>query len=302
MALERRADDFDRMTSTSTGDLVELLLRGRNADGGWGYYPGKSSRLEPTVWGILALRESEVAARSAAALRQWPSNDGLLLERTEGQPNYAFQGLALLVMRAYGIEHTAGNATLLAALQRVKGMALEPSTHSRQNNALQGWSWIPDTFSWVEPTAWCLLTLKKWARTPDARVDSARIDEAERLLIDRSCLAGGWNYGNSNMLGQELKPYVPTTAVALLALQDRRAHPVVERSLSYLEKNATSEPSGTALGLALLALRACGRPHDAIRAALIEQLSTTVELRNHGAIAVAYCALAPDKTDAAFTL
>ena len=32
----------------------------------------------------------------------------------------------------------------------------------RQDGSLQAWSWVDGTFSWVEPTAWCLLLLKKW--------------------------------------------------------------------------------------------------------------------------------------------
>jgi hypothetical protein len=181
-------------------------------------------------------------------------------------------------------------------------VALEPSTHSRQDNALQAWSWIADTFSWVEPTAWCLLSLKKWARKPGARVDAGRVSEAERLLLDRSCLSGGWNYGNSNMLGQELRPYVSTTAIAMLAMQDRVAHPVVERSLDYLENHATSERSGATLALSLLALRACGRRYDGVQAALIDQLSVTTAFRNHAAIALASYALGPEQAHAAFTL
>ena len=49
-----------------------------------------------------------------------------------------------------------------------------------------------------------------------------RLEQAERLLFDRQCAGGGWNYGNSEVLGQKLHAYVPTTALALLALQDRR--------------------------------------------------------------------------------
>ena len=288
--------------STSTDDLSEFLLRGRNPDGGWGYYPGKSSRLEPTALAVLALHETRPGAGGAAALQRWPTSDGLLLERTGGEANYAFHGLALLTMLACGVEHTSGNAALLRGLQRAKGVALEPSTHSRQDNALQAWSWIADTFSWVEPTAWCLLSLKKWSRQPGALVDSSRMDEAERLLIDRSCLRGGWNYGNSNMLGQELEPYVPTTAIGMLAMQDRLANPIVERSLNYLEEHAISERSGTALALALLALRACGRRDDEVRAALMDQLAVTTAFGNHAAIALAVCALGPEQTHAAFTL
>lgn len=282
-------------------DLTESLRRGRNADGGWGYYREKTSRLEPTAWGTLALHAGQ-PAEEAAVLRNWPSADGLLLEHAGGEPNYGFHGLALLVMNACGVQHRAGNASLAGGLQRVKGIALAQSSSSRQNNSLQAWSWIEGTFSWVEPTAWCLLALKKSAQIGAGRVDSARVDEAERLLIDRSCVSGGWNYGNSDSFGQDLRPYVPTTAVALLAMQDRRAHPVVGRSLDYLEKHATSERSGSTLALVLLALRVYGRRNDEVREALIEQMPLTMELGNQASIAMALCALGPERAYAAVTL
>ena len=68
------------------------------------------------------------------------------------------------------------------------------------------------------------------------------------MLVDRCCRGGGWNYGNSNMLGKELRPYVPTTAVALLALQDRGSEPVVTEGLAFLERHATSERSAIGAG------------------------------------------------------
>jgi len=287
--------------TTDIHHLAESLRRGQNADGGWGYFPGKASRLEPTAFAALALAGTANGAAAAAALHQWPSTDGLLLERAGGGPNYGFHGVALLAMRACGIEHVAGTASLVGALQRVKGVRLERSTTGSQDNTLQAWSWIPQTFSWVEPTAWCLLSLKKWVPT-NRGVDPARLDEAERLLINRSCRAGGWNYGNADVLGKDLRPYVPTTAIALLALQHRRDHPVVERSLDYLEEHATSERSGTALALALLALRTYGRRDNAVRSALIEQLPVTMALQNHAAVALAAYALSSEQTYAAFTL
>jgi len=149
----------------------------------------------------------------------------------------------------------------------------------------------------VEPTAWGLLALKKWMKVRAVTVDPARLAGAHALLVDRCCADGGWNYGNSNMLGQDLRPYVPTTAVALLALLDRRSESVVKRSTDYLERAATSEPSGVALSLALVALRALGRSIDATRAALLEQIPTTLALKNHLAVALTLCALT-DQADA----
>jgi hypothetical protein len=273
-------------------DLTNLLVAGRNPDGGWGYYRHKKSRLEPTCWAVLALTSTgRDGAVVGEALRQWPARDGLLLERAGGEPNYAFHGLATLALHEAGVEHRAGHRALVEGLQRVKGLAFEPSPINRQDNTIQGWSWIDDTFSWVEPTAWCLLALKRCTERSPLGIDPVRIRDAERLLVDRSCTGGGWNYGNANMLGKELEPYVPTTAVALLALRDRLSEAVVTEGLSFLERHSTFERSAMALALASRAMRAYGRDTTAVQTALGEQLPITVALGNHAAIAAALYAL-----------
>ena len=279
--------------------LRQSLLAGRNADGGWGYYAGKASRLEPTCWALIALGAD---ARPFDVLRRWPSNGGLLLEHRGGEPNFGFHGVALLALRALDVQHEAGNTALLAAIQGVKGNALEQSSAMRQDNALQAWSWIPNTFSWVEPTGWCLLALKKWSRVAGSAVDGSRVDVAERLLVDRCCATGGWNYGNSNVNGQQLKAFVPTTAIALLAMQDRTSYPAVERSRDYLEREATTERSGVALSLALLGLTAYRRATGSVRQALEEQIPTTLSLGNQLSAALTLCALQTGAGDAAVVL
>lgn len=278
--------------------LREYLLAGRNSDGGWGYVRGKGSRLEPTCCALLALGDHQMAR---AALRAWPVRDGLLLERPGGDPNYGFHALALLTLGAAGVEHEAGNSTLLAALQRAAGIRVVPSSVNRQNNQLQGWGWFPEEFSWAEPTAWGVLALKR-ARRLGWRIDAARLEESEAVLFDRVCSAGGWNYGSSNMLGRELIPYVPTTAVALLALQDRRNDDAVARSIDFLESHATWESSGYALGLAAIALRAYHRDIRDVHVALQRQLSVTVDLGQQLGIAMALIAFSAENADAAFRL
>src|SRR5450432_2591827 len=58
----------------------EFLVHSQNSDGGWGYFPGKQSWLEPTAYGILALHGD--AAAEPACLRalklvlEWQNPDG----------------------------------------------------------------------------------------------------------------------------------------------------------------------------------------------------------------------------------
>src|SRR5262245_13231376 len=238
------------MNNTSTNSLADVLLHGRNADGGWGYYPGKESRIEPTCWAALCLARADKSKKDLTdAASRWLvsrlRSDGFLDAATGEPPNRGVNGLSWLCTRNAGT-WSPELGRLLAALGRTKGVAMENGTN-RQDNALQGWSWIEGTFSWIEPTAWCLLALKKNPTLMSSGERSARIDEAERLLLDRVCRTGGWNYGNSNMLGQELYAHVPTTALTLLALQDRREHPSVQKSLEYLVSQRLAEPTGMAL-------------------------------------------------------
>jgi hypothetical protein len=241
-------------------------------------------------------------AGAHSVLEGWPARDGLFLERAGGDPNYGFHALALLTLGASNGAGQARNETLLAALQRVGGLRLPQGSINRQNNQLEGWSWIGDTFTWIEPTAWGVLALKRARKLGWNGVDEARLRESESVLFDRVCTVGGWNYGNSNMLGRELHAYVPNTAVGLLALQDKRDDPAVQRSVAFLEEHATWECSSYALGLAAIALRAYGRDVSAALASLERQLPITTDLGQQLGLAMALLAFDERNADAAFGL
>ena len=132
------------------------------------------------------------------------------------------------------------------------------------------------------------------------RIDSARLSEAEALLVDRCCEQGGWNYGNANMLGKELRPYVPTTAVALLALQKTEQPAAVSsRRVWHISiARRPSEPSAVALSLSVMALRAHAHPADAVRALLATHSDRAIDLGHQLGVAMALYALQAEKADA----
>jgi len=284
-------------------------VTGRNADGGWGYYKGKASRIEPTCWARLALGaiHDEPQVRDAAAWlsqRQQPS--GWFLENPEWPVNIAFNALAGFTLLAQPDQMSEDvRSRLLAAIVASKGTAAPPSEGVRQDNSLQGWSWIDATFSWVEPTCWGLLALKKWGQTwgsdlgvrprgltPFPPAAGVRIAEAERLLIDRSCRPGGWNFGNATVMQQDLRAYAPTTALGLLAMQDRRSDDAVVRGLGALETLWTEEISATSLGLSLICLDVYGQPVDHLAGRLAAHADHAMTFGNHHGIAVSLFALA----------
>ena len=153
---------------------------------------------------------------------------------------------------------------------------------------------MPETFSWVEPTAWCLLALKRAVRALPARgtdVVRGRIADGEALLIDRVCESGGWNFGNANVFGASLPAHVPTSALGLLALQDKRDLPVVRRSLAFVEEHWRKELSGGALALSMICLGTYGRPTGEIAIALGDQWRHTRFLGNLATTSMVRCAL-----------
>jgi hypothetical protein len=280
-------------SSPIAANLRQRLIDAVTATGGWPYYEGRAARLEPTAWAVLALSAAgEAAALTSAGIQFMYGTQratGLLVEDALPGPNYAWNGLALVADLTVNEGASRQRDVLLRRLLAVKGVPVEDGSAVRQNSRLQAWSWIEGTFSWVEPTAYCLLAVKlSKQNTALARM---RIAEAEAVLLDRACVDGGWNYGNSEVLGQRLRPYVPTTALALLAMQDRREHPVVVDGIEWLTRHALSERSTMALALCALCLRLYGVPHEHVLAALAEHAAAPTLTGNVHLTALALYAL-----------
>jgi hypothetical protein len=236
-----------------------------------------------------------------------------LLDEPQAPPNFTANGTVACVLAHVattdnrqvltrlldGIVATKGVAIrtpLLDAIAAIKSLG-STVTERRQDNTLQAWPWIPDTFSWTEPTAWCLLALKKAAplsyddNGPRALEAKARVLEAEHLLANRVCTNGGWNYGNASAFAQDLRPYVATTAVALMALQDRPADPAVARSLAFLGRARLSEPSAMALGLTAIALGLQGQDVEDVHAHLAGDVERAERIGNLQSLAIGLYAL-----------
>ena len=135
--------------------LRRQLLDARNDDGGWGYEASRTSRLEPTCWALLALGGAQ-----AGWIEFWPRGQPRTALFSSNEQGFRTGRFMLLHLRRGWRLRTAPAAELqrLAdALVEARGLAIKPSPIQRQDNSLQGWSWIDGTFSWAEPTAWALL-------------------------------------------------------------------------------------------------------------------------------------------------
>jgi hypothetical protein len=113
---------------------------------------------------------------------------------------------------------------------------------------------VQGTHSWVEPTALAVLALQasEMGRHP-------RTVEAVRLLNDRLLDDGGCNYGNTFVLGQELRPHVQPTGLCLWALAGVQQDPRIARSLDYLTEEVATQLATASLSYGLLGLAAHGR-------------------------------------------
>jgi hypothetical protein len=265
--------------------VVAALHQSRNGDGGWPYYRGKQSRLEPTAWALLGT----TLPVEATPLPAWAAPGGLLVEPSTRQVNYAFNALAALSASAERERAHELTRRIVRALVDARGVVIDSSPVIRQDTTLQGWSWTAGTFTWVEPTAWCMIALKQWAA--DFGGARLRLDVAERVMRDRACAGGGWNFGNGIVYGQALPAHVPPTAVGVLALQDQANDPLVTAALAHLEQHALLEGSTMALALSVIAVLAVGRSVDALVPALIERCASAQLTSNVATLGMAACAL-----------
>lgn len=221
------------MGDSYLGLRVDALRRAQNPDGGWGYFPGKKSWLEPTIYSALVLHGDPAADRAWELLSTWRQPDGSWRPAADVQVSHS--GTALCVTMAilreeFGLPFHKGTAWLLGTEGMESTLRNRAIVHvatligyapDKRDLRLKGWPWNPDTSSWVEPTAHALVALKKaYLKIPSSSIrDRVRLGEA--LLMDVRCQDGGWNYGNRTARGEELRSYPETTALALLGLQGR---------------------------------------------------------------------------------
>jgi hypothetical protein len=206
---------------------LSALRSVQNPDGGWGYFPGKRSWLEPTAYATLTLHGDPAADRAWALIRSWQGSDGSW--RPSAEVHIEHWDTALCVTLAVargdfgepfrkGVEWLLNSAGVESnMLSRIAaGIGL---LDTGRDLSLKGWPWKPGTSSWVEPTAHTLVALKKASAKIAVRELRDRVRMGEAQLLDVRGKDGGWNYGSREALEVDLPSYPETTALALVGLQ-----------------------------------------------------------------------------------
>lgn len=270
----------NKQISEARNSLENYLQANFHKDGEKGYWPYKAngqSSTEATAWCGLALRKNKDIARSTAQfIASTQLKDGGWSTSTDtGSSDWA-TGPALLCFRILLNEHPEfleekifsdclhsalhkvadSRVSFYPVVARLMRFLIEGPTGLQY---ARGWPWDPGCYHWVEPTAYCLLSLKvPGMPTQDLYKEVSKY--ADKFLLEHACKEGGWNHGNHLSLGTYLPPYRLTTAETLLALQDNKEHKAIGEGLAYLQTQTNSDSSTISLAWSVLALNAFARP------------------------------------------
>jgi hypothetical protein len=282
--------------------LKQALSDRQLPQGGWPFMQGSAqAALEPTCLALLALRSRKCPTRDQAIRFllgtqnpncSWPTFAG------DDHEGCGLTGLALYALSRCGIkgEATERGTLWLLNLQGWESHWLwkwkfrTSDRHVRFDPDKFGWPWIPETVSWVVPTAYSLLALKESFGTSPPELVRFRIRHGVEMLYDRICPQGGWNAGNGVVYGQALAPHPDTTAISLLALRSEPANELVTASLDWLQRRAQTYFAPWSLAWTILALDAYGRPTNQLLMRLAG-LADADQISDCATVAVASLAL-----------
>ena len=291
------------MNSADTKSVPEVYLDSRlnylrktqNADGGWGYFPGKGSWMEPTTYAILALHgtpDSEVPIQRAwSRIQSWRLADGgyragaevkegtwvtahaVTLATIIGQPDASTRESVDWLLKVRGEESSLGKE-ILSYFHLLK---------TKLDFSHTGWPWHPGNSSWIEPTAHTLVALKKIAARCPSSALRRRVVDGELMILTRRSSDGGWNCGNPNVLNFDLPSYPETTGLALLGLQGR-SEKELRAPLDFAAKLRMETKSSLAkawLGIALRIFDRAVPAPDSPLASSGDVMLTALEALNH---------------------
>ena len=256
----------DLLTQSGPSHLekrLETLRQSQNPDGGWGFFRGKSSWLEPTAYAALALHGEPAANRAWALLRSWQLSDGGWPPAAGVKtPGWGTALCATLAMARNewdtplrkGVAWLVGASGVETNWMSILASRIGLVDYGR-DVALKSWPWRPGNSGWVEPTVHAIVALKMASAKLSNKELRERVQTGEAQLLDVRDHDGGWNYGSPKVLGVELPSYPETTALALVALQGRRD---LSGAFALAEKQIAETPSPLARAWLTIAMRLHG--------------------------------------------
>jgi hypothetical protein len=287
--------------SAEVSAIEKTLLQRQLPSGGWSFFRSEQASLETTCLAGLALGSashrsavSTVRFLKASQLSDgaWPAFQG----DSEGAWTTALALCALTVLN----ETSDASDRALRWLQGMRGKEghwfwrwkfKTADRHVRFDPDKYGWPWVSGAASWVIPTAFSVVAIKQFTVCNRSEVSEKRIHLGVDMLLDRACVDGGWNSGNSVVYGVPLRPHVEATAIALLALQDERRSELIERSMAWLKKEVARVDSVSSLAWSVLSLFVYQESVEALKNRLATIMRDGHDIRNSATLATAILAL-----------
>jgi hypothetical protein len=281
--------------------LIQELHRRELPDGGWSFSGSSQMSLETTClasFSVLAEQPSSAPhvvwplLHAQLSDGSWPSFVG------DGEPSWT-TALAICVLNSANDSSGArerGQSWLLKTKGREGGWFWRwkfklADRAVRFDPDRYGWPWLSGSASWVIPTAFSVIAIKQFTACSRTEVSERRIRLGVEMLLDRTCVDGGWNSGNSVVYGVPLRPHVEATAIALLALQDERRTETIQRSLAWLKQQATVINSRSSLAWCILSLFVYQEPVEELKNRLATIMGDGRDIRNNATLATALLAL-----------
>ncbi len=241
---------------SSAPHVVEPLLHAQLSDGSWPSFIGDQESSWTTALAICVLNSANDSSGAGERAQSW-------LLKTKGQEaNWFWRWKFKLADRA---------------------VRFDPDCY--------GWPWLPGSASWVVPTAFSVIAIKQFTSCRRSEPSERRIRLGVDMLLDRVCVSGGLNSGNSVVYGVPLRAHVEATAIALLALQDEERTPLVQVSLDWLKQASSSIESVESLGWCVLSLFVYQEPVQHLKSRLAMLVGDGRDIRNNAALATAILAL-----------
>ena len=285
----------------SNSDLLEEL-RGRELrGGGWSFFGSRQVSLEATSLATLcllaerpfeALWLAKLLSGVQLADGSWPSFVG----DRESSWTTALAICALNSVNDPSKARERGESWLLRSKGREGHWFWRWKFKTADRNVQFdpdkfGWPWISGSASWVIPTAFSIIAIKQFTACNRSEASEKRIHLGVEMLLDRACVGGGWNSGNSVVYGVPLRPHIEATAIALLALQDERRSELIQRSLVWLKKEADSVDSVSSLAWCILSLFVYQESVEALKNRLATIMGDGRDIRNNATLATGILAL-----------
>jgi len=231
---------------------VYEILKRLLPDGGFALFEKGNYRPDATAWAILSLeslnKEATVVDHARSRLKEDQDKDGRISVQKGLSAAYWTTSIAALAWHGEPAYQEAYKLSINFLISTF-GKSSPKKSYIGHDTTLKGWPWIEGTHSWVEPTALAILALKSAGYEKNYRVT-----EALQLILDRQLPHGGWNYGNTNIFGQELRADSYSTGITLYALAGSIDRKDIQKSIGYLQKRVEKDRTPLSLGWEIMGL------------------------------------------------